>query len=108
MKNLILLSLLFSFIFSGCVEKEQQIVFKNKLVCVEQQKIDRVEETQIRVYKDDVQVALEYKAAIDMGFSFYENQVDRNNKLCQKIENMEKVKWKICSECLALSICSEV
>ena len=108
MKKAILLSLLFSFIFSGCVEKEQQIVFKNKLVCVEQQKIDRVEETQIRVYKDDVQVALEYKAAIDMGFSFYENQVDRNNKLCQKIENMEKVKWKICSECLALSICSEV
>lgn len=108
MKNLILLSLLFSFIFSGCVEKEQQIVFKDKFVCVEQQKINRVEETQIRVHNDDVRVALEYKAAIDMGLSFYEDQVDRNNKLCQKIENMEKVEWKICLECLALSICSEV
>ena len=88
MKNLILLSLLFSFIFSGCVEKEQQIVFKDKFVCVEQQKIDRVEETQIRVHKDDVSVALEYKAAIDMGFSFYENQADRNNKLCEQINEI--------------------
>lgn len=108
MKTVILASLLSSFIFSGCVEKEQQIVFKDNFVCVEQQKINRVEETQIRVYKDDVGVALEYKAAIDMGLSFYEDQVDRNNKLCQKIENMEKVEWKICLECLALSICSEV
>ena len=90
MKNLILLSLLFSFIFSGCVEKEQQIVFKDKFVCVEQQKIDRVEETQIRVYKDDVGVALEYKAAIDMGFSFYEGQVDRNNKLCSTAKGLNE------------------
>lgn len=86
MKTVILLSLLFSFIFSGCVEKEQQIVFKDKFVCVEQQKISRVEETQIRVYKDDVGVALEYKAAIDMGFSFYEGQVDRNNTFCERIK----------------------
>ena len=92
MKNLILLLLLFSFIFSGCVEKEQQIVFKDKFVCIEQQTIPRVQETQIRVFNDDVQVALEYKAAIDSGFEFYENQVDRNNKFCKQIENMEKVK----------------
>lgn len=90
MKTVIFLSLLFSFIFSGCVEKEQQIVFKDKFVCVEQQKIDRVEETQIRVYKDDVEVALEYKAAIDMGFSFYENQVDRNNKLCNTVRGLNE------------------
>lgn len=88
MKTVILLSFLFSFIFSGCVEKEQQIVFKDKFVCVEQQKIDRVEETQIRVYKDDVGVALGYKAAIDMGFGFYEGQVDRNNKLCEQINSI--------------------
>ena len=88
MKTVILLSLAFSFIFSGCVEKEQQIVFKDKFVCVEQQKISRVEETQIRVFKDDVSVALEYKAAIDMGFSFYENQVDRNNRLCEQINEI--------------------
>ena len=88
MKTVIFLSLAFSFIFSGCVEKEQQIVFKDKFVCVEQQKIDRVEETQIRVYKDDVSVALEYKAAIDIGFGFYEGQVDRNNRLCEQIRNI--------------------
>ena len=85
MKTVIFLSLLFSFIFSGCADKEPTIVFKDKLVCVEQQTIPRVQETQIRVYKDDVQVALEYKAAIDSGFSFYENQVDRNNKFCKDI-----------------------
>ena len=85
MKKVIFLSLLFSFILSGCVEKEPTIVFKDKFVCIEQQTIPRVQETQIRVYKDDVQVALEYKAAIDMGFEFYEGQVDRNNKLCEQI-----------------------
>ena len=90
MKIVILLSLLFSFIFSGCVEKEQQIVFKDKFVCVEQQKISRVEETQIRVFKDDVNVALEYKAAIDMGFGFYEGQVDRNNKLCSTVKELNE------------------
>ena len=92
MKTVILASLLFSFIFLGCADKEPTIVFKDKFVCVEQQTIPRVQETQIRVHNDDVQVALEYKAAIDMGFSFYESQVDRNNKLCKQIENMEKVK----------------
>ena len=92
MKTVTLLSLAFSFIFSGCVEKEQQIVFKDKFVCVEQQKIDRVVETQIRVHNDDVNVALEYKAAVDMGFNFYENQVNRNNNFCKQIEDMVKVK----------------
>jgi uncharacterized protein YcfL len=92
MKTVILLSLVFSFILSGCAEKKQQIVFKDKFVCIEQQTIERAEATQIRVFKDDVQVALEYKAAIDLGFSFYESQVDRNNKLCRQIEDMEKVK----------------
>ncbi len=92
MKTVILLSFLFSFILSGCAEKEPQIVFKDRFVCIEQQTIPRVQETQIRVFKDDVQVALEYKSAIDSGFSFYESQVDRNNKLCRQIENMEKVK----------------
>lgn len=92
MKTVILLSFLFSFIFVGCAEKELQIVFKDKFVCIEQQTIARVQETQIRVFKDDVQVALEYKSAIDSGFSFYESQVDRNNKLCRQIEDMEKVK----------------
>lgn len=85
MKTVILASLLFSFIFVGCAEKEPMIVFKDKFVCVEQQTIPRVQETQIRVHNDDVQVALEYKAAIDMGFSFYESQVDRNNKFCEKV-----------------------
>ena len=90
MKTVIFLSLLFSFILSGCAEKEPTIVFKDKFVCIEQQTIPRVQETQIRVHNDDVQVALEYKAAIDSGFSFYENQVDRNNKLCEKVGKLNE------------------
>ena len=88
MKTVILALLLFSFIFVGCAEKEPTIVFKDKFVCIEQQTIPRVEETQIRVHNEDVNVALEYKAAIDMGFSFYEGQVDRNNKLCEQIRDI--------------------
>lgn len=90
MKTVILASLLFSFILAGCADKEPTIVFKDKLVCIEQQTIPRVQETQIRVHNDDVQVALEYKAAIDLGFSFYENQVDRNNKFCEKVGKLNE------------------
>ena len=90
MKTVIFLSLLFSFFLSGCAEKEPQIVFKDKFVCIEQQTIPRVETTQIRVHNDDVQVALEYKAAIDIGFEFYENQVDRNNKFCEKVGKLNE------------------
>ena len=42
------------------------------------------------MHKDDVQVALEYKAAIDMGFDFYESQVDRNNKFCEKVGKLNE------------------
>ena len=85
MKKAILLSLLFSFIFVGCSQKESQIVFKDKLVCVDQQKIERPQSTQMRVYKDDVDVAVAYKTAIDSSLSFYEKQVDRNNELCKGV-----------------------
>lgn len=83
MKKAILLSLLFSFTFWGCSQK-QQIVFKDKLVCMEQQKIERIEPTQIRVYNDDLEVAKAYKNSIDSSLQFYENQVNRNNLFCKK------------------------
>lgn len=85
MKKAILISLLFSFIFVGCSQKESQIVFKDKLVCVDQQKIERPQSIQMRVYKDDVDVAVAYKTAIDSSLSFYEKQVDRNNELCKGV-----------------------
>ena len=84
MKKAILLSLLFSFIFVGCTA-EKQIVFKEKIVCVEQQKVERVQPTQMRVYKDDIDVAVSYKAAIDSNIEFYEKQVDRNNEFCKEV-----------------------
>jgi hypothetical protein len=55
---------------------------------VEQQKLDKKEPVQIRVHNDDLQVALAHRASIDMGFRFYENQVDRNNKFCKEIRKI--------------------
>lgn len=83
MKKAILLSLLFSFTFWGCSQK-QQIVFQDKLVCNEQEKLDKKEPVQIRVHNDDLIVAKEYKEDIDKSLQFYENQVDRNNLFCKK------------------------
>lgn len=84
MKKAILLSLLFSFALVGC-SAEKQIVFQDKLVCNEQQKLDKKEPVQIRVHNDDLLVAKEYKEDIDKSLNFYENQVDRNNELCKGV-----------------------
>jgi uncharacterized protein YcfL len=86
MKKAILLSLLFSFIFVGCTQKEQQIVFQDRAVCLEQQKVERVQPTQMRIHKDDVNVAIAYKTAIDSNIEFYEKQVDRNNEFCKGVK----------------------
>lgn len=85
MKTVILLSLVFSFILTGCSKKEPLIVYEDKFLCIEQKKIQRVEPTQIRVHNDDINVAVAYKTAIDSSLDFYENQVDRNNKFCKEI-----------------------
>ena len=85
MKKAILLSLLFSFIFIGCSQKEPKIIFQDKLVCVEQQKIERLGPTQMRVHKNDFDVAVAYKTAIDSNIEFYEKQVDRNNTFCKEV-----------------------
>ena len=83
MKKAILLSLIFSFTFWGCAEK--QIVFQDKPVCIDQQKVERVQPTQMRIHKDDVDVAVAYKTAIDSNIDFYEKQVDRNNEFCKGV-----------------------
>ena len=85
MKKAILLSLLFSFFFAGCSQKEPKIIFQDKLVCVEQQKIERLGPTQMRVHKNDFDVAVAYKTAIDSNIEFYEKQVDRNNEFCKGV-----------------------
>lgn len=85
MKKAILLSLLFSFIFVGCTQKEQQVVFKDKLVCINQQKVERPQSTKIRVHDDDADIAIAYSTAIDSSLSFYEKQVNRNNEFCKGV-----------------------
>ena len=86
MKIAFLLSLIFSFIFSGCTPKTQ-IVFKDKIVCIEQKKLDEISPVKIRVHKDDVNLAAAYVDSVHSSFNFYENQVDRNNNFCKEIAN---------------------
>jgi hypothetical protein len=83
MKTVILLSLLFSFIFAGCTRKTQ-IIFKDKMVCIEQQKLERLEPVKIRIHNQDIDVAIAYKASNDSNLEFYENQVNRNNIFCKE------------------------
>ena len=85
MKKAILLLLLFSFAFVGCSQKEPKVIFKEKMVCVEQEKIERVEPVKMRIHNDDINVAVAYKTAIDSNIEFYEKQVDRNNTFCKEV-----------------------
>jgi len=78
--------ILLTLLFSGCAEK---VVFKDKLVCVEQLLIPRVK-ADIRIHKDDIEVAKAYKESSSSAFSFYEKQVENNNKLCKEAEGVEK------------------
>lgn len=83
MRKVILLSFLFSFIFIGCTPKTQ-IIFKDKIVCVEQKKLDKNSPVKIRVHKDDANLAAAYVDSVHSSFNFYENQVDRNNNFCKE------------------------
>lgn len=76
MKIQILLLLTFSFIFSGCVTKEQ-IVFKDRLVCYEFQKVEQSEKVAIRVHKDDLALFNARVNEYDENIKFYETQIDR-------------------------------
>lgn len=85
MKKATLLLLIFSFIFIGCAA-EKEIVFQDKIVCVDQQKVERPQAIQMRIYKDDADIAIAYKAAVDSNIEFYEKQVDRNNTFCEGVK----------------------
>ena len=39
----------------------------------------------MRVHKNDFDVAVAYKTAIDSNIEFYEKQVDRNNLFCKGV-----------------------
>lgn len=84
----VLLYTLISIFFIGCTA-EKQIVFQDKLVCIEQSKLTRLKVADIRVQDEDVEVYKEYVNSTNSQFEFYENQVDRNNNLCKEIEKLE-------------------
>ena len=85
MKNIaILLFISFSFVFTACADK--QVIFKDRLVCNKQLTVPRVE-ADIRIHKDDLEVARAYKESKDSAFGFYEKQVETNNKTCDELAN---------------------
>ena len=89
MKNAILPLLIFSFLITGCSQKKE-IIFEDKLICIEQQKLEKKELIQLRIHNDDEELAKAYKEDIDSSFMFYEKQVDRNNQMCKEIKQNGK------------------
>lgn len=71
----VLLLLTFSFIFTGCTTKEQ-IVFKDRLVCYEFQKVEQSEKVAIRVHKDDLGLFAARLGEYEENIKFYETQID--------------------------------
>ena len=67
--------------FSGCSPK---IVIQKELYCFSQETLEPLQEVQIRIHKDDLEVAKLYKEEIENRFDFYTNQVQRNNNLCKE------------------------
>ncbi|OCL99509.1 hypothetical protein AAX29_00550 [Aliarcobacter thereius] len=84
MKIVILLLLIFSFIFSGCSNKQPAIVFKEKFTCYELEKVEISKEEQIRVYKKDKELFEARKNELKNVITFYESQIDRFNDFCKK------------------------
>lgn len=90
---LILLILVLS---SGCAEK--QIIFKEKLVCFEQQVFPLEIKQTVDIYESDKTYLNAIFEDIEEVLTDYKDQVDANNKLCKKndknigIEN-EKYIW---------------
>ena len=85
MKLLITISILI-FLFSGCSTKlEPKIVVKKELICTQQYTVDQPKaDIKILNTKGNIEIAKAYKRALDEAFNFYENQVKRNNNLCEE------------------------
>ena len=81
---IVLLYILISIFFIGCTA-EKQIVFQDKQVCIEQQKVERIKIADIRVCNNDVDVYKEYVNTTNSQLEFYEKQVDRNNEFCKGV-----------------------
>lgn len=84
--SLILMSILL-LVFSGC---SQRVIVEKEIVCVEQYLIPQPK-VNLRVHKDDVEIAKTYVEANNQGYEYYEEQVKRNNNLCvSQIRNNDR------------------
>ena len=83
--KLILIPTLLILIFSGCSQKEVEprVVIKKELICTKQYTVEKPNASiKILKTKGNIELAKAFKEAVDKGFSFYEEQVRRNNELC--------------------------
>ena len=83
MKIQVLLLLTFSLLLTGCTTKEQ-IVFKDRLVCYEFQKIEQSEKVAIRVHKDDLGIFAARAGEHEENIKFYETQIDNYILDCKR------------------------
>lgn len=91
MKKLLLVITLLLLSFSGCSHKE--IVIEKELVCTKQQTFTKPT-AKLRVYNEDIETAKAYVEANNEGYSFYEEQVRRNNELCISKSRESNIKDK--------------
>lgn len=86
----ILLLLSFSLIlFIGCSTKEPPVIFENKMVCFDMQKVEQSEKVDIRVHKDDLDLFVARSNELQGNINFYESQIDRYSSECKKYEELK-------------------
>ena len=80
------LVILLSFLFNACSQKEVVTVFKTKNICFKQSVFEKPN-LDIYIANEDIETAKDFKKANDSAYFNYEQQVLRNNKRCERLED---------------------
>ena len=83
-QKLLSLGIFLSFLFNGCSQKE--VMFETKLICFEQSVFNKPK-LEIFIANEDIENAKSFKKANDSAYKNYEEQVLRNNKRCERLED---------------------
>ncbi|WP_129081686.1 hypothetical protein [Halarcobacter anaerophilus] len=71
-------------LFSGCSQKEPQIVKEPEFICVKQELYPYGNEIKLRVHPDDLSLFEKRKEYYKKRAKHYEEQVLRNNERCKE------------------------
>lgn len=82
-----IMMILLLLIFSGCSQKE--FVIKTKVVCIEQEKIDKIKDIKLRIHKDDLEKFNKKNKLVKDKVEFYETQIDNTNNICKTLKKVK-------------------